>query len=171
MRKRHIPARISLPGAAGFTLLELCIVLVVVTLLFAVGMPYTARLMREDEFEQPIRELQDFAKEARIRAMTEGRPYEVWLLNDRYVLRVWQKENGFGDEVRSYALPPGITYAIKRDSEEDFSPETEARWAFMPNGLCEPLTFLFQKGKDWNKFRVDPLTARFESQKSFLGAE
>jgi type II secretory pathway pseudopilin PulG len=171
MHRRHIPARIWSPGLGGFTLLELCIVLVVVTLLFAVGMPYTARLLREDEFDQPIRELQEFAKDARIRAMTEGRPYEVWLLNDRYVERIWQKETGFADEVRSYTLPSGISYAIKRDGEEDFSPEAEARWAFMPNGLCEPLTFLFQKGKDWNKFRVDPLTARFESQKSFRGEE
>src|SRR5690242_4833155 len=71
----------------GFTLLEVCVVLFIVAVLFAVAGPPTARLFQEEQLRRPVRELQNFAKEARRSALVENRSYQVLLLNDGYVLR------------------------------------------------------------------------------------
>jgi hypothetical protein len=67
-----------------------------------------------------------------------------------------------------YELPSDITFAIKRLSDRDFAKQAEARWVFSPSGLCEPLTFRFQRGSDWVRFRVDPLTATFQTEESYI---
>ena len=67
-----------------------------------------------------------------------------------------------------YELPADITFAIKRLSDHDFAKQAEARWIFSSNGLCEPLTFLFQRGSDWIRFHVDPLTATLQTEESYI---
>src|ERR1700751_1606990 len=71
----------------GFTLLEVCVVLFIVAVLFAVAGPPTARLFQEEQLRRPVRGLQSFAKEARRSAIVENRSYQVLLLNDRFVLQ------------------------------------------------------------------------------------
>jgi hypothetical protein len=122
----------------------------------------------EEKLQRPIRELQAFARTARRDAMLEDRAYEVLLLNDAYILRPVQKDAGGADARMRYEVPADITFAIKRLTDHDFAKQTDARWLFSPNGLCEPLTFLFQRGGDWIRFRVDPLTATFQTEESYI---
>jgi hypothetical protein len=142
--------------------------LFIVAVLFAVAGPPTARLFQEEQLRRPVRELQSFAKEARRSALVENRSYQVLLLNDGYVLRPSDpKENS--EQVRAdYQLPRGVTYAVQRISDRGFKGVTDARWIFLPNGLCEPMTFLFQRGQGWIKFRIDPLSARIENEESYI---
>jgi prepilin-type N-terminal cleavage/methylation domain-containing protein len=69
----------------GFTILEVCVVLFIVAVLFVVAVPPAAHLLDEEKLQQPIRELQSFARTARRNAMLEDRAYEVLLLDDSYV--------------------------------------------------------------------------------------
>lgn len=152
----------------GFTLLEVCVVLFIVAVLFAVAGPPTARLFQEEQLRRPVRELQNFAKEARRSALVENRSYQVLLLNDGYVLRPSDPKEE-AEQVRAdYQLPRGVTYAVRRMNDTGFKGTTDARWIFLPNGLCEPMTFLFQRGQDWIKFRIDPLSARIEGEESYI---
>ena len=100
--------------------------------------------------------------------MLENRAYEVLLLNDSYILRPVRIDSGGTDTRMRYQLPEDITFAIKRLSDHDFAKQVDARWVFSPNGLCEPLTFLFQRGSDWIRFRVDPLTATLQTEESYI---
>jgi prepilin-type N-terminal cleavage/methylation domain-containing protein len=153
----------------GFTILEVCVVLFIVAVIFVVAVPPAAHLLDEEKLQKPIRELQRFAKTARRDAMLEDRAYEVLLLNDSYILRPVSKDAGVADNnPMSYELPADVTFAIKRLSDRDFARHADAHWFFSPNGLCEPLTFLFQRGSDWIRFRVDPLTSTFQTEESFI---
>jgi type II secretory pathway pseudopilin PulG len=154
--------------ASGFTILEVCVVLFIVAVLFVVAVPPAAHLLDEEKLQKPIRELQVFARTARRNAMLEDRAYAVLLLNDSYVLRPVSKGTGETDDQMKYELPRDITFAIKRVSDRDFARNTDARWIFSPNGLCEPLTFLFQRGNDWIRFRANPLTATLLTEESFI---
>src|SRR5438309_10489454 len=78
---------VPLRAASGFTLLEVCFVLFIVAVLFAVAAPPTARLFQEEQLRRPVRELQTLAKEARRSAFAENRSYQLLLLNDRFVLQ------------------------------------------------------------------------------------
>jgi type II secretory pathway pseudopilin PulG len=153
---------------AGFTLLEVCFVLFIVAVLFAVAAPPTARLFQEEQLRRPVRELQSLAKEARRLAIAESRSYQLLLLNDGFVLQPSDRKLDIDRPQQSYELPLDVTFVIKRSNDGDFKGSTDARWIFLPNGLCEPITFLFQRGQGWIKFRIDPLTARIEDQESFI---
>ena len=70
----------------GFTILEVCVVLFIIAVMFAVAVPTASHLLEEEKLQGPIRELQTFARTARRDAMMENRPYVVLLLNDSYSL-------------------------------------------------------------------------------------
>lgn len=160
---------LSHPGkTSGFTLLEVCFVLFIVAVLFAVAAPPTARLFQEEQLRRPVRELQSFAKEARRSAIAENRSYQLLLLNDGFVLQPSDRKVESDRRDASYQLPGDVTFAVKRLSDIDFKGSSDARWIFLPNGLCEPMTFLFQRGQGWIKFRIDPLTARIEDEESYI---
>jgi type II secretory pathway pseudopilin PulG len=150
----------------AFTLLEVCFALFIVAVLFVVAVPPAAHLFEEESLQRPIRELQSYAKTARRLAMAEHQPYEVLLLDDGYALR--PVEQNAEAKQRNYRLPDDITYKIRRFGERDFQREADARWFFASNGLCEPMTFLFQRKNSWIRFEVNPLTARIENQQSFI---
>src|SRR5580693_9287046 len=71
----------------GFTILEVCVVLFIIAVMFAVAVPTASHLLDEEKLSRPIRELQTFARTARRNAMMENRSYVVLLLNDSYILR------------------------------------------------------------------------------------
>jgi prepilin-type N-terminal cleavage/methylation domain-containing protein len=155
-------------NASGFTLLEVCFVLFIVAVLFAVAAPPTARLFQEEQLRRPVRELQSFAKEARRSAIAENRSYQLLLLNSGYVLQPSDRKAESERPDENYQLASDVSFAIKRLNDSDFKGSADARWIFLPNGLCEPITFLFQRGQGWIKFRIDPLTARIENEESYI---
>ena len=136
--------------------------------LFIVAVPPAAHLFDEEKLRAPIRELQTFARTARRNAMMEDRSYEVLLLNGSYVLRPVDEGQDSKKKPLIYGLPSDVTFAIKRLGDREFRKEADARWIFSANGLCEPITFLFQRGNDWVRCRADPLTATIENEASFI---
>ena len=152
----------------GFTMLEVCVVLFIIAVLFVVTMPVASRLLDEENLQGPIRELQAFARTARRDAMMEDHSYEVLLLNDSYVLRPVDDAKDKEKKPITYGLPAEVTLAIKRLGDREFKKQADARWVFSSNGLCEPITFLFQRGSDWVRCRADPLTATIENEESFI---
>jgi prepilin-type N-terminal cleavage/methylation domain-containing protein len=152
----------------GFTMLEVCVVLFIIAVLFVVTVPLASHLLDEEKLQAPIRELQTFARTARRDAMMEDHAYEVLLLNDSYVLRPVDAPAEPDKKPRTYDLPSGVTFSIKRLGDRDFKTQADARWVFSANGLCEPIVFLFQRGTDWVRCRADPLTATLENEESFI---
>jgi len=152
---------------AAFTLLEICFVLFIVAVLFAVAAPPVAKQFQEEQIRKPVRELQSFAKTARRLAMEQNRAYVILLLNTGYLLEPLEKKDADTESLR-YDLPARVKYEIQRPSDRDLKVVADARWMFTPNGLCEPITFYFQRDQDWVRFRIDALTARIENEESFI---
>lgn len=152
----------------AFTILEVCVVLFIIAVMFTVAVPTASHLLDEEKLRGPIRELQTFARTARRDAMMENRPYVVLLLNDSYLLRPLDLKKDSGPKPLTYSLPAGVTFAIKRLGDREFLKETDENWVFSPNGLCEPIRFIFQRNDDWVRFRVDPLTATIQNEGSFI---
>jgi Tfp pilus assembly protein FimT len=152
---------------AGFTLLEICFVLFIVAVLFAVAAPPVAKQFQEEQIRKPVRELQSFAKRARRLAMEENRPYQILQLNGGYLLEPLEKKAGDNQSWR-YDLPRRVTFEIQRSTDRSLQRVEDARWIFTANGLCEPITFFFQRDNDWVRFRIDALTARIENEESFI---
>ena len=161
------PSSLQPARTSAFTLLEICFVLFIVAVLFAVAAPPVAKQFQEEQIRKPIRELQTFAKTARRRAMMENRPYQILLLNGGYLLEPLQGREGDHQSLQ-YELPERVTFEIQRPTDRTLQRVADARWIFTPNGLCEPVTFFFQRGNDWVRFRINALTARIENEESFI---
>jgi hypothetical protein len=144
------------------------VVLFIVAVMFTVAVPTASHLMDEEKLEGPIRELQAFARTARRKALMENRSYVVLLLNDSYLLRPVDDSKDAGRKPITYDLPSDVTFAIKRLGDREFLKQTDASWLFAPNGLCEPIKFLFQRKGDWVRFGVDPLTGTMQREESFI---
>jgi type II secretory pathway pseudopilin PulG len=155
-------------GLGGFTILEVCVVLFIIAVMFTVAVPTASHLLDEEKLQAPIRELQTFARTARRDAMMENQPYVVLLLNDSYLLRPLDPKKDSARTPMTYGLPAGVTFAIKRLGDREFLKQSDANWVFSPNGLCEPMRFIFQRNDDWVRFRVDPLTATIQNEGSFI---
>src|ERR1700726_4318173 len=152
----------------AFTILEVCVVLFIIAVMFSVAVPTASHLLDEEKLQGPIRELQTFARTARRNAIMEDRTYEVLLLNDSYLWRPVDGSKDSGRKPVTYALPAGVTFAIKRLSDRDFLKQADASWLFSSNGLCEPMKFLFQREGNSVRFQVDPLTATIHKEPSFI---
>jgi type II secretory pathway pseudopilin PulG len=151
----------------GFTILEVCVVLFIIAVMFSVGVPTASHLLDEEKLQGPIRALQTFARTARRNALMENRAYEVLLLNDSYLLRPVDSNSDSGRKPLTYGLPSGVTFAIERLGDHEFLKQTDSAWYFSPNGLCEPMKFLFQRKGDWVRFHVDPLTGTIQKEESY----
>jgi len=162
-----LPQRPTARRTGAFTLLEICFVLFIVAVLFAVAAPPVAKQFQEEQIRKPVRELQSFAKTARRLAMEEDRAYVILLLNTGYLLEPLEKKDTDSQSLR-YNLPVRVRYEIQRPSDRDLKAVADARWIFTPNGLCEPVLFFFQRDQDWVRFRIDALTARIENEESFI---
>jgi type II secretory pathway pseudopilin PulG len=152
----------------GFTILEVCVVLFIIAVMFSIGVPTASHLLDEEKLQGPIRELQTFARTARRHALMENRAYEVLLLNDSYILRPVDYNHDADRKPITYGLPSGVTFVIERLGDHGFLKETDSAWYFSPNGLCEPMKFLFQREGDWVRFHVDPLTGTIEKDGSYI---
>ena len=161
--RRALTVRVN----AAFTLLEICFVLFIVAVLFAVSAPPVAKQFQEEQIRKPVRELQSFAKTARRLAMEENRTYQILLLNNGFLLEPAEKRDTDTQSLR-YDLPNNVGFEIQRPSDRDLKRVADARWIFTSNGLCEPIIFYFQRGDDWVRFRIDALTARIEHEESFI---
>lgn len=146
----------------------------IVVLVIGVGLPFATGLGRESRLRDPASELKAMAMTARRRAVTQQKTVEILLENKGYVLRdaIFQdpmerkrsKSESKGTEISSYDLPKGVTYSVKRWDETKFSAKADARWRFLPTGLCEPITVHFYREDDFLEFSFNPLTAQTEDE-------
>lgn len=61
----------------GFTLVEIVVTLTIIAVAFTISVPLVQGFREEQQAREPIIELVRLAKEARIRAMREKRPYQI----------------------------------------------------------------------------------------------
>lgn len=158
----------------AFTLIEAALAVLIVTLVIGIGLPFATGLSRERLLREPARELQTLALTARRRAVTTQRPVEIlledrgWLLRD--ALTQEEIELSATDEpeektpITSFELPKDVSYVIRRWDETKFSARAEARWRFLPTGLCEPVTVRLVRDEDFIEFTFNPLTAQPEDE-------
>jgi prepilin-type N-terminal cleavage/methylation domain-containing protein len=79
------PSQPRLRTRAGFTLVEIVIALTIVIIITAASVPAFKGLRNEQIAREPIAGLSRLAKEARIRAMREKRPYQVAFYSGGFV--------------------------------------------------------------------------------------
>lgn len=151
-------------GAPAFTLLEMVVVLVIITLLVGVGVMSFDGLLREQEMRRPVSELKRMTQEAVRRAVQHERPQVIVFDGNGFSTRgekAPQAANGSHQApplVDHARLPDGMTLVLRRFGAAKFTAAGGQRLMVTPGGLCEPLTARFEQGHSWIEVTLDPLT-------------
>jgi len=173
-------ARMTRRRPAGFTLLEIVIVLVIVSVVIGGAVGLMVYSSDERVLRNASGEIELLAKRARTTAILLQTPYAlefregiVRLMPLAEAGQIERRTAGGarvgGEEVPTgraerweYPLEPGIEVFIRRwNSSEWFTTRKDNIhvWRFDPNGLCEPISVRLTLGESWAEDTYHPLTA------------
>lgn len=166
---------------AGFTLLEMVIVLAVASIIIGGGMAIMSLRSGEKRLREVAGEMEDLARRARTVAVIHQAPY-VLALTEKGVFLHPLAEEGL-DEAQLARLDEQLasngvrrmpvrdqkvfdaafTLQVRRWGSTRWTPLVRGErqlWRFDPNGLCEPLAVRFESDEfGWIEEEYHPLTA------------
>jgi general secretion pathway protein H len=166
--------RFALLSRRGFTLFELLVVLVVISLMSAMVIPRLSGHLSNLELKTAAKRVAAVMRYARNKAATEkvmvssemeidGRQLSIYALTDLKALYT-SKEEDSEDEERSadqiYVLPEGIRFSPSQDND---SPVNDQKMTilFFPNGSCSggAVTLVNENEKSFD-LTIDPITGK-----------
>jgi prepilin-type N-terminal cleavage/methylation domain-containing protein len=130
----------------AFTLIEMMIVVAIIGLVAAMGVPSILQALRKDGMRKVVSDVKEVLGNARARAIFSGKPTEV-------IFHPLEKSIG------STTLPDGVDIAMLDINLLDYGASDGARVRFFPNGTCDELTLVLHSRDEWQKITLDFSTA------------
>lgn len=141
---------------AGFTLLELCLALLIGALVIMMAIPSVSGLIAEQRLKRSFDRFDQLVATAVSRSTAEQRAYALTLEDHRVQLVPLEDKAHPGTE-------DGLDLSDDEKIEFQFpaalARHPAAKWVFWNNGLCEPAVVSFQSSTGTWQVRYDPLTA------------
>jgi prepilin-type N-terminal cleavage/methylation domain-containing protein len=163
-------------GAAGFTLVELLVVMILIGLILSLALPRFSGFGEGEQARSAARYLAGMALEAHSQAVTETRPYYLCLnlKKGRYWLSLARPEKNDVDTVPADArpLPRGLALEDVILPDEGMVKEGVVSFGFWPNGGNEPGTLhLKQESGAQMSLFLRPYFGRMDIQEGYLREE
>ena len=181
--------------ARAFTLIEIMVSLVLITLIIGIGVLSLDSLNDEKKLRTPAGKMRDMAREAMRRAITKQRSFSIFINQNFFMLREtyvrqedvdkfhkeqntqFQQKSLFENEdvvkptqriVERYELTEGMTMQMRRWIDSEFSEPKGLEWVFSPSGICEPVTIRFSNEKGYIEMDFNPLTAKVQDERMII---
>ncbi|WP_019935666.1 GspH/FimT family pseudopilin [Oceanimonas smirnovii] len=135
---------------AGFTLLELLVVLTIATLALTVALPRFAALLPSAELKSYSRQTAALLRLARSQAVATGNVVTLTLNNE-------QQQTRLSGQTKPHAWPAGITLSL---SGTQTGPDEAATLEFYPDGASSGGTVRVASDRQQFLIQVDWLTGR-----------
>jgi type II secretion system protein H len=171
------PAKATVPRA-GFTLIEIMIVVAIIGLVAALGVPSILQTFRKEGMRKTLTEVQQLLGDARTRAIFSNRTTEV-------IFHPAEKRLELADAPAdaapapltgspannpeaappppnargSVVLPDNVDIAMLDINLLDYGASEVAHVRFFPNGTCDELTLVLHSGDEWQKITLEFSTA------------
>ena len=135
----------------AFTLIEIMIVVAIIGLIAAMGIPSMIQMLRKDGMRKAVGDTTDLLGNARAQAI---------LKNETTYVSFRPADNRLDSSIgKSVTLPEGVAMEAIGINLMDFSQTEESRVRFFPNGTCDELTLVLHSGTDWRKITLEFSTA------------
>jgi prepilin-type N-terminal cleavage/methylation domain-containing protein len=165
----------------AFTLIEIMIVMAIIMIIMATGIPSIVRSLERDELSRAVKDTIEGCKTARDRAIFQGIPWAFVVTVDQQMERHLKVEPMPGDSAqrtRSGEVGPGLSAASNDSPYSGFprklgnnvyvdkiavnfkEPDQEAdvRVRFFPNGTADEFTVVYSIGQKQRFLKVDVVT-------------
>lgn len=180
---RRLRQRAPRTAARGFTLIEIMLVVGIMGIVLAMGLPAIVRTLERKPLQQAVIDVVEALGHARAQAILRGRPCEMVIQGDGQVF-VQMPPNGrsaaLGDELSGVAPEPAKDDAERPDAMfqaqlgEDIritsvrvnlglnlverTDEGQARIRFFPNGTAEDFELVLEDSTGFRRITLDPVT-------------
>ncbi|MEY5025293.1 MAG: hypothetical protein RLZZ244_821 [Verrucomicrobiota bacterium] len=141
-------------GERGFTLLELCMALMVALLMLAIAVPSVSGVLAERRLRDRMVEFEAVVRTAAQRARESGAEVRLQWLKGGLGFQSDQVAGPSGGRIGAEEKPVLVfefekdeRFELKRVAARDKSPAPE--WSFWPAGLREPVEVAYSGNKGW----------------------
>lgn len=145
---------------AGFTLLELCLALLIGSMLILLAVPSISGMLAEHRLKESFERFDKLVATARRISVTEQRTCTLAWDKGGITLRSAGPGSAPAEPGAAYRLAfrNGESFELRRPAS--LQQNAPAEWAFWGHGICEPAQIAFQGPAGHWLVRYDPLTAR-----------
>jgi prepilin-type N-terminal cleavage/methylation domain-containing protein len=140
----------------AFTLIEIMVVVAIMGLIMAMGVPSILASMKKDGMRKAVSDLQDCCSQARAEAIMQNRTVSLVFHPLEKSFGVDGGGNGASaNKVSSSVLPNGIDFAMLDINLMDFGASDVCRARFFPDGTSDEMTIVFHGRDQWKKITLE----------------
>jgi prepilin-type N-terminal cleavage/methylation domain-containing protein len=181
--ERAARSRFRRPGA-GFTLVEIMIVVAIIAVVFAMGAPGFVRVLQKGPMRQAVSDVVEALGQARAQAILRGVPVEFRLTGEGTMDVCPSNDHGRGPQpefpdasieeevdagppvkVFSARLHQDIAVTLLELNLRSQMEAEETRVRFYPNGTSDDFTVVLEFGGEIHRIWLDPITALADLEK------
>ena len=144
------------PARRAFTLIEIMIVVAIMGLIAAMGLPSMLRALQKEGMRKALSDVVDVCASARARAILQNQTVAVVF---HPAARTFAVEGGGATGgavlVSSSSLPDGVELAMLDINQMDFGASEWAKVRFFQNGTSDEMTLVLHDRDNWHKITLE----------------